>query len=654
MRKIRVLPAEIVNRIAAGEVIERPASVVKEVLENALDAHATEITVVLEEGGAKRIQIRDNGHGIAKDDLPLVFHSHATSKLDEDELAHNYLGISSLGFRGEALASMAAVAMVDLTSRVPGTGHAYRYRPDSDEPEPAAGEPGTVVEIANLFYNTPARRKFLRAASTELSHCLQQCSRLALAYPGVSFRVFHGQRSLLELPAVDCLEDRVRRLVPRKIIDGLLRVESDSDADEPAVQGFIGGPQVHRRDTREQHFFVNGRWVRDRTLTHALRSAYQGFHIPGYQPVAYLFLDFPAADVDANVHPTKTEVRFRDQSSVYRLVHHAVRRTLEGLQVEGDGAEEVQPSEKKSGFTMQELFAELTSDSSQPPPAASRSRSSFLPMDRWSSETTGASPARISSSPGSVTEERSVVDSTAKAQGVASSATDASGSNLGSSERGASDVSGDAVAVATKKHVIQVFDTYLAVDSDEGLVLIDQHALHEKILYEEIYRRLVDGVVESQRLLVPEVVTVPRELLPLVEKAAELLGRFGFEVEPFGADSIACHAIPAIFDREAGQTDLESMFLALLEDLRSGVVTEPKEAEEAGELPESVDGQLRAIASMMACKRAIKAGSALSPPEIQSLLARGSVADDPRHCPHGRPAAVVLARREMEKLFDRK
>ena len=310
MRKIRVLPPEVVNRIAAGEVIERPASVVKEILENALDAHATEITVVLEEGGTKRIQIRDNGHGIAREDLPLVFHSHATSKLNDEELAQNYLGISSLGFRGEALASMAAVAMVELTSRTPGAEHAYRCRPDSDEPEPAAGESETVVEVANLFYNTPARRKFLRAGSTELSHCMQQCSRLAMAYPGVSFRVFHGQRSLLELPAVDRLEDRVRRLVSRKITDGLLHVASDSGADEPAIQGFIGAPQVHRRDTREQHFFVNGRWVRDRTLTHALRSAYKGFHIPGYQPIAYLFLDFPAADVDANVHPTKTEVKF--------------------------------------------------------------------------------------------------------------------------------------------------------------------------------------------------------------------------------------------------------------------------------------------------------------------------------------------------------
>ena len=647
---IRVLPPDIVNRIAAGEVVERPSSVVKELVENALDADATEINVVLEEGGIKRILVRDNGHGMAQDDLQLAFISHATSKLDEAALDSGDLGAATLGFRGEALPSIASISDVEVISRVRQSDCAYRYRPTRDEIEPHAGEAGTSIEVRELFFNAPARRKFLRASATELSHCVQQVSRLAMAHPAVRFRLHHGRRAVLELPPVDNAGDRLRQIIPKTISDHLIEVFEGGDPQFPSLVGYVGQPRVHRRDTREQHFFVNGRWVRDRTLTHALRSAYQGFQIPGRQPVGYLFLDFPRGDVDANVHPTKTEVRLRDSSSVYRLVYHAVRKALEAAD-----SEVVQDDEAKAddgpAYSVRELFAELTSTRGSKKDGRPESgefdfssRSGGVGEEEKSDADEGDFEAEDDATESS--EARAEVDTgtTTLARGESEAAT-----------ASAAGVQSDSATALEHDGVIQVLNSYLLAEVGSGVLFIDQHALHEIVLFEEIYRRIVGGVVERQRLLVPDVVDLSPADAPLVPRAAELLGRCGFELEAFGPHSVALHAVPAIFDREAGRTDVPALVRAVFDGLEKGVVpTATNQLVPDDELPVSVDVQLRDIAATIACKRAVKAGMPLSQTEIESLLARGGTAVDPRHCPHGRPTAVYYARRDIEKLFDRK
>ncbi len=667
MPKIRILPPEIINRVAAGEVIERPASVVKELVENSLDADATEVTILLEDGGKKLISVRDNGCGIAPGELELAFHGHATSKLRDEELSANELGFSSLGFRGEALASVAAVSMAEIVSQPPAAEHPYRYRPGMDAPEPHAGAPGSCVEVRDLFYNVPARRKFLRAAATEVSHCIQQVTRIALGAPGVRFRLVHGGREVLDVAATDDLGERVRQLVSRKVSEALIEIRAGDDPKFPSVVGFVAAPSTRRRDAKEQHFFANGRWIRDRTLSHALRSAYQGFLIPGYQPIAYLFLEFPRGEIDVNVHPTKTEVRFRDSSSIYRLVHHAVRRALENLGETTSESEETS-TDADPAPTMGDLFAEITGrefrwEQQQKQPdevldqaSADGAVASFElpPVAVEGGESDGGARGRQTGA------EAAPAPQTPTAGGAPSALPDSvAATNTSVGSRGPAAEAADSSRLSglpgAGARVIQVFDTYIIVEVAGQLMIIDQHALHEKILFESVYQRLVDGVVESQRLLVPEVVTISTELMPLVDEVATLLARFGFEMEAFGPESVAVHALPSIFDREAGATDLGEMISAILLDFQAGAVktATSREARER-DMPSSVEGPLRRIAATIACKRAVKGGTTLEAEDIRSLLQRGECASDLRHCPHGRPTAVVFSQREIERLFDRK
>lgn len=604
---IRVLPPDVVNRIAAGEVVERPASVLKELLENSIDSGATEISVQLEEGGKKRILVRDNGSGIARDDLPLAFASHATSKLEEEHLRANLLGVATMGFRGEALASIGSVAMAEIVSRVHGADHAYRFRPGTEGPLPAAGEPGTTLEVRTLFYNTPARRKFLRSNSAELSHSVQQFTRIALGFAGIHFRLAHAGQQLLDLPAVDHLRQRLEQLLGGETAGDLLEVRKADASGSPSLEGFVGSPRLHRRDTRDQHFFVNGRWVRDRALSHALRMAYEGFQIPGKHPVAYLFVDLRASDVDVNVHPTKTEVRFREPSAVYGLVRSAVRNALE------------RSGPETAGRSLPEAGGE-----------GGRPASGFTPTvgswdDVWKARRAKAEQA--SSAPSlPLQAELDVAGASSRIADVAEP------------------------EAPRSRRAVQLLDSYLLVESPEGITLVDQHALHEKILFEEIYEKIQRGVIERQRLLVPDVIDVGPELMPLVEQLASKLANFGFEIEAFGEQTVAVHAIPGLFDREAGRTEPSEIVRAMLECLKDSHETESG-AEEA---PEALHKELRGLASTIACKRAVKAGMPLREEEVRSLLDRGDLAEDPRYCPHGRPTTVFLSRRDIEKQFDRK
>ncbi|HZN58189.1 MAG TPA: DNA mismatch repair endonuclease MutL [Planctomycetota bacterium] len=626
MASIRVLPPEVVNRIAAGEVVERPASVLKELVENSIDAEATQILIEVEDGGIRLLRVRDNGRGVLPEEMSLAFQSHATSKLSDEDLERSLMGVATLGFRGEALASIAAVATVEMVSRTRGAPHAYRYRAAGasrpESLEPSAGEPGTTVEVRDLFHSVPARRKFLRTAATELSHIVQQLSRTALGFPGIHFRLTQRRKPILELPAVDDVRERLAQLLGKEAAGGLLEVQRvPPQPGLSAIGGFVGSPKFHRKDAQGQHFFVNGRWVRDRVLSHALRAAYKGYLIPGYQPVAYLYLDVPPGDVDVNVHPTKTEVRFRDSSEVHRLVERTVAEAL-GEGADGGGSESVQLALPP----LEAAPADRTSsrDAEQGPPDLDDTRQRVDSAARqFFSSPRATAPERVPRAAASPSSRGRAADVPAHAVEL----------DLG------------ALPVDAPRP-IQVLDSYLLLENDEGITLIDQHALHEKILFEEIHLRLQEGRVETQRLLLPEVIDLPPDLAPLVEAAAEALRPLGFELEPFGPRSAAVHGFPGLFDRGPGRASMTPLILAALEDIRSEA--------SAGGGASPVEDRVYRLAATLACKRAAKAGMALSAAEIEHLLRRADLARDPRHCPHGRPTSVVYTRRDIERQFDRK
>ena len=599
MSVIQKLPADVINRIAAGEVIERPSSVIKELVENSIDAGATEVLIDLEEGGCKRLTVRDNGCGMDPPDLQMAFESHSTSKLDTTGSHEGLFGVDTLGFRGEALPSIGSVAEVEAVSRTPLSEHAYRYRLDGKPPEPAAGEPGTVLEVRNLFSKLPARRKFLRRPATELSHVIGQVTRIALAYPGISFLVTNMGKRSLDLPACDTLRERLGQILGREKLTDLLEVTHRGSEGAPHLHGFVSSPSLRRGDTRMQHFFVNGRWVRDRLFTAALRAAYRGYLIPGKHPLAYLFFEFPADAVDVNVHPTKSEVRFRNPGLMYPLIFNVVSRVLEPA-----SGEKPEPGGSEPG-------------GSEPGGDGEQAGLDFL-----------SSPAAVSAgerAPGSAEASWS-----APAGGAESAPPPAS---------------------ASAGRAFQLLDSYILMEEDDAVLLIDQHALHEKILFEGIYRQLVEGEIVLQRLLVPEVLSISAQQAPLIEDGCRLLSACGYEAEPFGESEVAIRAVPELFEgkgRKSRSAEICQEVFNWLERegdrYRSG-----KE-----ETPELLEARLRALASLMACKRAVKAGDRLSPGEIESLLERADLARDPRNCPHGRPTMVRLSRRELDSSFDRK
>ncbi len=603
MSIIQKLPSDIVNRIAAGEVIERPASVIKELVENSIDAGATEILIDLEDGGCKRLTVRDNGCGMDPSDLQMAFESHSTSKLDTEGFREGMFGVDTLGFRGEALPSIGSVAEVEAVSRTPKGEHAYRYRLDGQPPEPAAGEPGTVLEVRNLFSRLPARRKFLRRPATELSHIIQQVTRIALAYPGVSFLVTNMGKRSLDLAACDTLRERLGQILGADKLENLIEVAQRGDENSPHLHGFISAPALRRGDTRMQNFFVNGRWVRDRLFTAALRAAYKGYLIPGKHPLAYLFFEFPAEAVDVNVHPTKSEVRFRNPGLMYPLVYNVVSRALEPEDRSPEAADD-SGSAAKAGIEQAALdfFA-------NPPPSAR-----------------GAS---ASGSGGSIA---------------------GAGWSAAGGTREAVEERRELPAVESPGRVFQLLNSFILVEEEDGILLIDQHALHEKILFEGIYRQLLEGDVVQQKLLVPEVLALSVEQVPLLEDGCRLLGACGYEAEPFGEAEVAIRAVPELFEGKRRK----SRVAEICQEVFSWLEREGDRYLSDDETPELLEQRLRALASLMACKRAVKAGDRLSPEEIDSLLEHGDLAMDPRNCPHGRPTMVRLSRRELDSSFDRK
>jgi DNA mismatch repair protein MutL len=615
-----------VNRIAAGEVIERPAAVVKELVENAIDAGASRIVVEVEDGGRALIRVIDDGGGMPPSDLPLAFASHATSKLTCDD---DLFRIATMGFRGEALASVGAVSHARILSRMPTEEAGYEvYNRGGaiSDAQAAAGNVGTTVEVRNLFFNTPARRKFIKGASTEFGHISEMLLRLALPHPKVSFLLSHNGRKALDLPAAPEAE-RLLAAWPKEFHESVLTIDV-RDA-ELRLRGIIGLPELARPTARYQFFYLNGRHIRDRFIQHALRESYRGLTEPGRHPAAMLLLEIPPGDVDVNVHPTKTEVRFRDSGRIHGLVHSVIREKLLGSELtplalptrsdaQGEPREDLR-------HKLAEFFRQMPGEYSAPPTAQPGAPVGSQPS--FGGQVATAIDARfVASNPPSTSfgADRPSPSSMPMPPMPALSTTPAAFARL----PGGPDA---------QQPAIQLHNSYLVAQSDDGLVIIDQHALHERIMYEELLARVNRGPLEAQRMLIPQVVDVSTTQLALLEQIQPLLGKLGIEVSAFGPASVAVHAFPSF-----------------LEKLEPGTfVRELLERGEQELLDLHEEELLHEVLDMMACKAAVKAGDPLSPAEIEALLARRELVERSSNCPHGRPTTLRLSLRDLEKQFKR-
>jgi DNA mismatch repair protein MutL len=600
---IALLPELVKNQIAAGEVIERPASVVKELLENALDAGASRIQLDLEEGGVALVRIVDDGCGIAPEEIPLAFASHATSKLsDVADLDH----IATLGFRGEALASIASVARCKLFSRVRGTPLGAAVEVEGGrmgEIRESGGPEGTRIEVRDLFFNTPARRRFLKATATELGRARGVGQRLALAQPGVGFVVTHDGRRAFEVePAMD-LRARVRRTFGAELADALAPVEA-RDGDT-ILTGFVAPPRFARNDTTRQMWFLNGRPLRDKILSRVLKDAYRGFIVDGRQSVAFLSLTMDPAKVDVNVHPAKAEVRFRDERRMFGFLVAQLRAAVSALDMATPGERMVDALSRREGA-----------------PAAPRQFT--LPAPAWT-------PA-----PERTTRELPVLVRETPAESFAPGP---SSTPLGPrSDELPRSAEVPVRAEPIRGPLLQVGRTYILRGTDDGFEIVDQHALHERLTLEDLKAELARGAVEVQRRLVPELVEVGGAQAELLEPHLEALGKIGLHLSRFGAGTIAVNGVPARLRRPDPAALVHEVVAAI---------------ERTGAAPGAED-LLEEILHRTACRSSVMAGDELSELEMRALLARARDNDNSQTCAHGRPTRVRFTLADLEKAFYRR
>ena len=567
------------SRIAAGEVVERPASVVKELLENSIDARATEITVSIEKSGTSMIRVTDDGEGISPEDLPLALERHATSKLRSDE---DLFRISTLGFRGEALPSIASVSRFEITSRPAGYDSAYRLRVDGEGKllaKVAAAATGTMIELKDLFYNVPARRKFLKSLPTEFSHICDIVNRLALAYPEIHFRLEHNGKTLIDFVAVRELRERLYQVLGRELADCLRPFEYRQGV--LSVSGYLSSAPTTFPNSRHLMTFVNHRYVRDKILTHAVLHGYETLLMKGQYPAVVLLLDIPFDEVDVNVHPAKYEVRFRRQSDVHEAVGRAIRDALK--------SEAQQPSGR-----------------------------SFAPWPQYSSaDMEGVLPyasSAFTSSESFVSEPSREVFVLPKQSGQLHPGFFSSLNVLG-----------------------QILGCYLICSSAQGLALIDQHAAHERVAFERLRKQMRANAVERQTLLLHQTVELSAGEMMLLEKQLDVLERYGFTLEPFGPNSYAIFAVPALLP----EGDYRPVVLQMVAELA--------EIDKSEKLGQHLEERLATIA----CHSVIRANRQLEMHEMRALLRDLDDTDFATQCPHGRPVLLEFSREELERMFKR-
>ncbi|MBB2155099.1 DNA mismatch repair endonuclease MutL [Gluconacetobacter diazotrophicus] len=612
---IRRLSEQVVNRIAAGEVIERPAAALKELVENAIDSGARRIAVLLERGGIERIEVVDDGCGMTPDDLLLAVERHCTSKLRDETLVR----IETLGFRGEALPSIGAAARLTVTSRPHGADSAWRVSVEGGlvgAPAPCAGPPGTRVTVEDLFFATPARRKFLKSPRVEAGHADITVRRLALSVPDVAFRLQLDDRVVFDLPAQD-LESRVAAILESEGADGMLPVEGRRG--DLVLDGFACGPSVHRATASGQILLVNGRPVVDPVLRTAVRVAYRHVIEHGRHAVVALSLTIPPDLVDVNVHPAKTELRFADPAAVRGLVIGALGRALGS----GAGVAGVRPGllQSRPATASRIWYPSADAPSAGLAPAAAPAPAIFSAPGRDSLAGTrldlGAPAARVLDDPPAATPDAAILADATLA--------DAADYPLGAS-------------------VAQVMGTYIvAVSGDGSLVLVDQHAAHERLTHERLRARYLDGTLRAQRLLLPEVVTLPRGQADLLLSFAGTLAALGVEIEPFGGGAVLVRALPALL----GTDDPAGLLRDMADELAEDDLADPGDTG-------ALDGRLDAVIARMACHGSVRAGRSLTRAEMDALLRDMERTPRAGTCSHGRPTWLKLSRTDLEKLFGRK
>ena len=614
-RRIAALPDLLVSQIAAGEVVERPASVVKELVENALDAGATRIDVRLDGGGIKRIVVADDGGGIARAELPLALARHATSKIAS--LA-DLEAVGSLGFRGEALASIASVAAVSITSRTAQADNAWTIEAEGGERaiHAAAGAIGTRVEVADLFFKTPARRKFLRAEATELGHCVTQLERIAAAHPAVAFSLTHAGRTLLQLPQASA-HDRALKLLPEEFADAHRTVQAQAGGIR--VHGWVGLPTAARSRADAQYFYVNGRYVRDKVLSHAVRAAYTDVLHGQSQPMYCLFLDIDPARVDVNVHPTKIEVRLRDSSAVHQFVLHAVQAAL---------ADAARPAAGSSITTLADLAAARNAAylprPTQAPLGIAQPVAAYLDMmaarpaaPAWPAAMTPTADMQAATIAGYLT--------------GAQAASHAAGNTATATGHGDSGASTAPLGYA----LAQVAGIYVLAQNAAGLVIVDMHAAHERIVYEKLKRQLDAHAIPQQRLLIPQVFAADALDVATAEEHAATLAQIGLDLAPAAPTQLALRALPALL----ADGDGAQLARAVLRDLRdyggSRVLTEHRNE----------------LLGTLACHSAVRANRRLTLDEMNALLREMEATERADQCNHGRPTWVQLSIGDLDRLF---
>jgi DNA mismatch repair protein MutL len=639
MAVIRLLSEQLVNQIAAGEVIERPASVVKELLENAVDAQAARLTLELEEAGKKLIRVSDDGGGIPAAEAPLALASHATSKIaSSDDLE----GITTLGFRGEALASIASVADVRLVTRTADALEATEVAVSGGQaapPRPTSGPVGTSVEVRNLFRYIPARRKFLKTDATEMGHITEQVTRVALAYPSVHLTVTHNGRAVYELPPSDSVRSRLAAFFGADLAESLIETASEEPAGR--LWGLIGPPHLARATTAAQYLFINGRYVRDRGLLHALREAYRGLLEGARQPVAFIFLTVPPDRVDVNVHPTKIEVRLRDAHLLYGQVLAAVREKLLGPGLTPPiAAPSVAPAADATGLAPPGMDEAAPLDASDRESRVRQAVADFLRSPQAAQARLGFAGRGPDGQPDRAGADRSDRVGPERPGSVGAEHPPCT---PGARGRPADDVEArHAVpqreeAPADPRRAIQIHNTYLVAETPDGILIVDQHALHERVLFDEIMARLEAGPLESQRLLMPIVLALSDREMAAVEAHREALARLGIDVERMGPRDVGIQAFPMLLERADPASTLRDFLAWVL----------------ATESAPSARQVLENLAHVAACRAAVKAGDPLKSEEIEALLAHRDAARMAATCPHGRPTALVLRKSDLEKQFGR-
>ncbi|MBT7030787.1 MAG: DNA mismatch repair endonuclease MutL [Rhodospirillaceae bacterium] len=589
---IRLLPPTTINRIAAGEVVERPASVVKELVENSIDAGARRIDVIIRDGGRTYLSVADDGEGMAPEELSLAVERHATSKLPGDDLQE----IQTLGFRGEALPSIGSVSRMDITSRPPSADTAFTISIEGgakSEPAPAARPGGTTIEVRDLFFATPARLKFLKAESTERGHALDAVKRLAMAHPEIAFSLGDGNRSLLNLAAAggdmfDARLNRVGAIMGNKFAENALTVEAERETIR--LTGHIGLPTLNRGNAQLQFLFVNGRPVRDKLLFGAVRGAYRDFLAHDRHPLLALFLDIPPDQVDINVHPAKTEVRFRDPGLVRGLIVSALKHALAEA---GHLASTTVGTQAMGAFRAQ-TNTQSYGGYSRPPGLSEEATPYHAPLAGLD----GAPSARFEA-------ETAPAPDADWPLGVARA---------------------------------QVHETYIVAQTEDGIVIVDQHAAHERLVYEDMKAALAASGVKRQGLLIPEVVELSEDEVARITTHAAELAELGLILEAFGPGAVVVREMPALL----GDVDAGALVRDLTDDLA-----------ELGEAITLKD-RLADISSTMACHGSVRAGRRLNGDEMNALLRRMEITPHAGQCNHGRPTYVELKLADIEKLFGRR